>query len=67
MRMLMNINAKKLRLINLILNTEKSSVLKKIDAIFDAEADQYLTRESSISFVDFKKGSQGSSKTYKVS
>ena len=37
MQILINLNAKKVKLINLIVNTDKSSVLRKLEEVFEKE------------------------------
>jgi len=39
MKTIMNLQEKKLELVQLILNTEKPSVLKKVEAVFEKEND----------------------------
>jgi len=41
MKILLNLNAKKVKLINLIINTEKPSVLKKLEEVFELELEIY--------------------------
>ncbi len=37
MQILINLNAKKVKLINLIVNTDKPSVLRKLEKVFEKE------------------------------
>jgi hypothetical protein len=67
MQLLKNLNSKKLRLINLILNTEKASVLNQVEAVFEREINNYIIDRSSVTVVDMNKSSEEPSKSYKVS
>ncbi len=63
----MNLNSKKLRLINLILNTEKSSVLRKLEEVFETELNHYIGGNSSISTTEVDETSEGQVKVHRVS